>query len=118
MYDSFSSGLIFQIYSNMIMQKWLSIDSTKIKDPLVKYMHAISSLFKNQISFECVDHILEMRDLCGGHGYSEYSRLPYLLRGMIVQTTWEGSNNVLIQQTAKYLLQEFVKIQMKNKTSC
>jgi hypothetical protein len=48
------------------------------------------------ISFDSVDNILMIWDLCGGHGYSEYSRIPYLLRGMIVQTTWEGSNNVLI----------------------
>lgn len=47
-------------------------------------MHAISSLFKNKISFDCVDNIVNIRDICGGHGYSEYSRIPYLLWGMIV----------------------------------
>jgi hypothetical protein len=47
-------------------------------------MHAISSLYKNKISFDAVDNILCVWDLCGGHGYSEYSRLPYLLWGMIV----------------------------------
>ena len=47
-------------------------------------MHAISSLFKNKISFDCVDNILLIWDICGGHGYSEYSRIPYLLRGMVV----------------------------------
>lgn len=61
------------------MDIWLKLDTTKINNKDVKYMHAISSLYKNKISFDSVDNILAIRDLCGGHGYSEYSRLPYLL---------------------------------------
>lgn len=42
--------------------------------------------------------------MCGGLGYSYYAQFNDLLRDHDVNLTWEGDNNVLLQQTAKFIL--------------
>lgn len=42
--------------------------------------------------------------MLGGHGYSAYSKLGTLYNDHDVNNTWEGDNNVLIQQATKYIL--------------
>ena len=46
----------------------------------------------------------EAREACGGLGYSHYSRLGTMLQDQDVNQTWEGDNNVLLQQTAKFMV--------------
>lgn len=50
----------------------------------------------------------------GGHGFSAYSKMGALYSSNDVNNTWEGENNVLIQQTTKYILQNLQKA-MKGK---
>jgi len=47
--------------------------------------------------------ILTMRELTGGQGYLAYNGYG-VLTDQNVQMTWEGTNDVLIQQTAKYIM--------------
>lgn len=49
--------------------------------------------------------------MLGGHGYSSYSRLGRLFNDVDVNTTWEGDNHMLLQQTTKYILKSASKIQ-------
>ena len=42
--------------------------------------------------------------MLGGHGYSSYSQLGRLYQDNDVNLTWEGDNNLLLQQTSKFLL--------------
>lgn len=56
----------------------------------------------------------ECREACGGLGYSYYSKLGILRANWDVQQTWEGDNNVLLQQTAKYLI-DIIKAKFKGK---
>lgn len=46
----------------------------------------------------------ECREICGGLGISAYSGLPKIIHDIEVNVTWEGDNNVLLQQTARFLL--------------
>lgn len=48
--------------------------------------------------------------MCGGHGYSAYSGLNRIYHGQDVNTTWEGDNNMLLQQTTKYILKIYRKL--------
>lgn len=52
--------------------------------------------------------------MMGGHGFSAYSKMGALYSNNDVNNTWEGENNVLIQQTTKYILQNLQKA-MKGK---
>jgi acyl-CoA oxidase len=47
--------------------------------------------------------------MMGGHGFSAYSKMGALYSNNDVNNTWEGENNVLIQQTTKYVLDNFQK---------
>ena len=40
----------------------------------------------------------------GGHGYSRYSMMGEIRNNNDINVTWDGANNVLIQQCSKYLL--------------
>ncbi len=48
--------------------------------------------------------LLLRRRTCGGHGYSKLSGLPTLFQNYVQNVTWEGDNNVLCLQTARYLI--------------
>ena len=54
--------------------------------------------------------VSECRQMCGGHGYSAYSSLNRLYHGQDVNTTWEGDNHMLLQQTTKYILKIYRKL--------
>lgn len=40
----------------------------------------------------------------GGHGYSTLSRISSIYHDVDVNNTWEGDNNMLLQQTSKFLM--------------
>jgi len=67
-------------------------------------LHAMISIMKPIISWASHKGIGECRRACGGLGYSYYSKFSILHSGIDVNQTWEGDNNVLLQQTSKYLL--------------
>ena len=50
------------------------------------------------------DAIERCRRCCGGHGYSKASGLPTTLTDYLPSVTYEGENNVMFLQTARFLL--------------
>ena len=77
--------------------------------------HAIYSALKAVMTWKTMSGIQECREACGGLGYSQYAKLGILRQNWDVQQTWEGDNNVLLQQTAKYLVDQ-LKNKYKGKT--
>jgi acyl-CoA oxidase len=41
---------------------------------------------------------------CGGHGYSEYSGIPFHYKENLANTILEGENSILLLQVARFLL--------------
>lgn len=72
--------------------------------------HANSAGLKAFCSWAVRDGISICRDCCGGLGYSAYNRLARLIIDFAVQTTWDGDNVILAQQTARYLLSSLAKV--------
>lgn len=60
---------------------------------------------------ECVR---ESRQMMGGHGFSSYSKMGVLIDDNEINSTWEGDNNILLQQTIKILLENMQRV-MKGK---
>lgn len=66
-------------------------------------LHALSSGLKAFTTGVAADGIEACRRTCGGHGYSLLSGLPTLYASYVQNCTWEGDNNVLYLQTARFL---------------
>ncbi|KAI9159398.1 hypothetical protein H9P43_008738 [Blastocladiella emersonii ATCC 22665] len=74
-------------------------------------IHANSSALKSYCTGLALDGIEELRRACGGHGFLMSSGLPYLLVNYAPSVTYEGENQLLTQQTARFLLKQLHKHQ-------
>jgi acyl-CoA oxidase len=80
------------------------------KSPQLAEVHAVSSSLKGLTNVFANETILECRQILGGHGYLQFNRLGTMLMDNDINTTWEGDTNVLMQQTAKFLMDGISKI--------
>lgn len=80
-----------------------------------KTLHVVSSAFKATMTWHDMRTLQECREACGGQGLKTENRVGHLKGEFDVQSTFEGDNNVLMQQVSKALLAEYVAAQKKNK---
>ncbi|KAG0576313.1 hypothetical protein KC19_5G071100 [Ceratodon purpureus] len=71
-----------------------------------KVVHVISSGFKAMFSWHSQRTLQECREACGGQGLKTENRIGNLKAEYDVQSTFEGDNNVLMQQLALLQLRE------------
>ncbi|KAF7287320.1 hypothetical protein GWI33_001685 [Rhynchophorus ferrugineus] len=74
---------------------------------MVSEVHAIVSSAKAIVTWECRDAVQECREACGGHAFLKASRLGDLRVINDPCVTYEGDNNVLLQQTSNWLLRQW-----------
>lgn len=72
--------------------------------------HAILSFLKPLSSNYAQSGITALREACGGLAFSAYSYFGQLKRNHDASVTWEGDNNVLVQQTARFLLKNLQRL--------
>jgi len=70
----------------------------------LEFLHAISTFTKASVGSAAVTTYYEVRQALGGFGYSYYSELHEMINNGDINTTWEGDNRVLLQQTARFLM--------------
>lgn len=66
-------------------------------------------------TWTCRDAIQESREACGGHGYLKAARLGDLRNTNDPRVTFEGDNNVLVQQTSNWLLRQWSMLMQEGK---
>ncbi|GAA0143600.1 oxidoreductase [Lithospermum erythrorhizon] len=82
---------------------------------LIKTIHVVSSAFKAILTWHNMRTLQECREACGGQGLKTENRVGHLKGEYDVQLTFEGDNNVLMQQVSKALLGEYVSAKKRNK---
>ncbi|XP_051170139.1 peroxisomal acyl-coenzyme A oxidase 3-like [Leptopilina boulardi] len=73
-------------------------------------IHALSSASKPLSTWTSRDGIQDCREACGGYGYLKASRLGEMKSEIDATCTYEGENNVLIQQTSNWLLNQWENV--------
>ncbi|MCO5578202.1 hypothetical protein L7F22_032040 [Adiantum nelumboides] len=80
-----------------------------------KTIHVLSSGYKAMFSWHSLKTLQECREACGGQGLKSENRVGQLKAEYDVQLTFEGDNNVLMQQVSKALIGEYFAAKKKGK---
>ncbi|KAK4799251.1 hypothetical protein SAY86_024616 [Trapa natans] len=82
---------------------------------LIKTIHVVSSAFKAALTWHNMRTLQECREACGGQGLKTENHVGHFKSEFDVQLTFEGDNNVLMQQISKALFAEYVNAKKRNK---
>ncbi|RWS04412.1 Peroxisomal acyl-coenzyme A oxidase 3-like protein [Dinothrombium tinctorium] len=110
---NYSFTSIFQDYIDFVVLSSM-MGSARKRAEMGAEIHALSSCAKAMCGWIARDAIQESREACGGHGYLKASRLGEIRNDHDANNTYEGDNNVLLQQTSNYLM-KFYKEKVENK---
>ncbi|CAN7065293.1 unnamed protein product [Brassica rapa subsp. trilocularis] len=80
-----------------------------------KAIHVVSSGLKAVLTWHNMHTLQECREAVGGQGVKTENLVGQLKGEFDVQTTFEGDNNVLMQQVSKALFAEYVSCKKRNK---
>jgi acyl-CoA oxidase len=104
-----SAGLVQRIAGNQLWKQW--DESVKRNEAWGKDSHTIDELQALTCVIKALNTtmsqkgIQEMREICGGLGYHSISRIGEYRTGNDVNLTWEGDNNLMLMQAARFVLQ-------------
>ncbi|XP_068665356.1 acyl-coenzyme A oxidase 3, peroxisomal-like [Aristolochia californica] len=92
---------------------YLKAEYVKRNPETAKTIHVLSSAFKATFTWHNMRTLQECREACGGQGLKTENRIGNLKGEFDVHSTFEGDNNVLMQQVSKILLAEYTMAQRK-----
>ncbi|KAI5661787.1 hypothetical protein M9H77_21110 [Catharanthus roseus] len=107
--------LLAKTYAMSFAANHLKMLYVKRSPELIKTIHIVSSAFKATLTWHNMRTLQECREACGGQGMKTENRVGHLKGEYDVQSTFEGDNNVLMQQVSKTLFAEYVTAKKRNK---
>ncbi|KAH0983187.1 hypothetical protein GBA52_010364 [Prunus armeniaca] len=107
--------LLAKTYAMSFAANHLKMIYVKRTPELSKTIHVVSSAFKATLTWHNMRTLQECREACGGQGLKTENRIGPLKGEYDVQSTFEGDNNVLMQQVSKALLAEYIAAQKRSK---
>eukprot|EP01132_Coremiostelium_polycephalum_P002815 gene2815-3500_t len=75
----------------------------------VKDVHILSSGLKAIVSWFKTHTLQQLRESCGGQGFSSFNQIALFKSDCEIDMTYEGDNHVLLQQVSRFLLVELQK---------
>lgn len=116
--NALAEVVCFRNYSFSIAKLWESLKANMSKfDFKSKEAHAIFSCIKPYVTSRIQKRLQELREIMGGNGYLFKCELGSLRDSNDVNNTWEGENKVLYQQTARFLISEFLNLKQGKQSS-
>ncbi|KAI3796374.1 hypothetical protein L1987_39044 [Smallanthus sonchifolius] len=107
--------LVAKTYALSFASEYLKNIYVKRTCESIKTVHVVSSALKATLTWHGMRTLQECREACGGQGLKTENHVGHLKSEFDVQLTFEGDNNVLMQQISKALLKEIVAAKRRNK---
>ncbi|NP_001280826.1 acyl-coenzyme A oxidase 3, peroxisomal-like [Malus domestica] len=107
--------LLAKTYAMTFASNYLKMIYVKRTPESSKAIHVVSSAFKALHTWHNMRTLQECREACGGQGIKTENRVGHFKGEFDVQSTFEGDNNVLMQQVSKALLAEYIATQKRGK---
>lgn len=107
--------LLAKTYAMSFAANYLKMIYVKRTPESNKTIHVVSSAFKAILTWHNMRTLQECREACGGQGLKTENRIGQMKGEYDVQSTFEGDNNVLMQQVSKALLAEYIAVQKRNR---
>ncbi|CAD6241119.1 GSCOCG00009152001-RA-CDS [Cotesia congregata] len=113
-----AAASIFRIFMTEFTEVYVenvekSMDGGNIPNlsQIVGEIHSIVSAIKPLITWTCKAALSESREACGGHGYHKAANLGDMTVNHEPCVTYEGDNNVLMQQTSNWIFRQWLEVQ-------
>ncbi|KAI3796376.1 hypothetical protein L1987_39046 [Smallanthus sonchifolius] len=107
--------LIAKTYALSFASEYLKMIYVKRTPQSIKTVHVVSSALKATLTWHSMRTLQECREACGGQGEKNENHVGQLKSEYDVQLTFEGDNNVLMQQVSKALFMEFLAAKKRGK---
>ncbi|KAI3744108.1 hypothetical protein L1987_57183 [Smallanthus sonchifolius] len=107
--------LIAKTYALSFASEYLKTIYVKRTPESIKTVHVVSSALKATLTWHSMRTLQDCREACGGQGLKTENHVGQLKSEYDVQLTFEGDNNVLMQQVSKALFMEFLAAKKRGK---
>jgi acyl-CoA oxidase len=101
-----ATAYVYSLCADELREMWYD---SMTQGSVSKELHVLSAGMKALFTWYMSDALQNARECCGGQGYKSENRICVLRADRDVMLTFEGANDVMLQQVAKALLSEYGK---------